>query len=222
MERLIAFGCSLTFGHGLSDCFVAPDAPGKTCSKLAWPAIVSRFLDKECVNLASPGASNKKIWYNIINYDFKESDVVFILWTYLERYSVIRKKNILDIGPWSEESYYKNYYDELDSVIMTKLFVEHANSFLRSRNVKVYNLVPDKKSLKVLQFTGQEAMHIPSYLAELRNIYPPALDNTHPGLECHETYAKEILDYLNVDNDLPVHRRPGKVRQFIKEKIIWL
>ena len=66
MNRLIAFGCSNTFGQALEDCWdYEKNDVGEYPSKLAWPSVLSKKLDLECHNHALPGASNKLIMNQI-------------------------------------------------------------------------------------------------------------------------------------------------------------
>ena len=88
MSRLIAFGCSFTRGTALDDvwdfknkCSIFPQP-----SKYAWPQLLADKLDIECINLGKGGYSNKAIWHIIVNFDFKPSDIVFIHWSFLDRY----------------------------------------------------------------------------------------------------------------------------------------
>jgi hypothetical protein len=151
MSRLIAFGCSLTFGHGLPDCHCPPHHPGYTPSEYAWPAILSSLTNHQCINLANPGASNKRIWKTIIDFDYELSDIVFILWSFPERSAILNKNNIQDIGPWMDDTvsknYYENSYSEYDALVQSQLFISHANGFLKEKNITVYNLIVEK-SLK--------------------------------------------------------------------------
>ena len=58
-KRLITFGCSNTYGHGLPDCHVPPNEAGPNPSKVAWPQLLADRRGLECVNLGQPGGSNK-------------------------------------------------------------------------------------------------------------------------------------------------------------------
>ena len=73
--RVIAFGCSFTFGHGLPDCFNPPKNPGKAPSKYAWPSLVANELNVKCINKSLPGSSNKRIWHNIGKFKFKKTKI---------------------------------------------------------------------------------------------------------------------------------------------------
>lgn len=202
MERLIAFGCSLTYGHGLKDCFETLDKP----SEYAWPSIVSKYMNRECVNKSNPGASNKRIWNNIINFNYRENDIVFVLWTYPERTSIIKRNSVVDIGPWMDSVYY-NLYDEYDSNLMSKLFINHSNMFLTEKNIKVYNLVAGEGTDDIINLNNKIANNLPVYIYKLKKKYPKALDKNHPGQECHYAFAKEILNCLGIENDIPEQKK---------------
>ena len=92
MNRLIAFGCSNTFGQALEDCWnYEKKDVGEHHSKLAWPSVLSKKLNLECHNHALPGASNKLIMNQIISFPFAPNDTVVIMWSYLDRYHIDRK-----------------------------------------------------------------------------------------------------------------------------------
>jgi hypothetical protein len=202
MKRLIAFGCSLTYGHGLPDCHVEPMYPGLTPSKLGWPEIVARNLNRKCVNMSTPGASNKKIWNSIVNFKFKKDDLVIILWSFEDRFCVLKEdKSIEDIGTWVEsetaQAYYQHIHNEYDSLIQTKLFVSHANFFLNDKKIQTYNLTIEKETAEIFKLSGKRILHIPLYLCDnYQKKYPRALDGKHPGVECNSAFAHDILKYI--------------------------
>ena len=81
---IVAFGCSNTFGEGLSDCW--PCNLSTPPSKFAWPQLLGNMLDRTVVNKSKPGCSNKYIEYSILeNEQIREDDIVVILWTYYDR-----------------------------------------------------------------------------------------------------------------------------------------
>jgi hypothetical protein len=50
-DRLIAFGCSNTYGEGLEDCWIPEFRKhGPKPSKVAWPQILADKMGRECVN----------------------------------------------------------------------------------------------------------------------------------------------------------------------------
>ena len=202
MSRLVAFGCSLTYGHGLPDCYIAPQNPGLSASKLAWPEIVAQQLNRTCVNMSTPGSSNKRIWHNILNFKFKKNDVAIVLWTYEERFSILNdKESVEDIGPWIESditvAYYQHLYNSYDSLMQTKLYVSHANFLLKEKSVPVYNLKATKKNVDIFKLSGKIIPHIPLYFcSNYKHKYSKALDGKHPGVECNQVFANDILQYV--------------------------
>ena len=201
--RLIVFGCSLTYGHGLPDCFDPPTNPGQSPSTLGWPNILAQHLGRTCINNALPGESNKAIWNSIINFKYRSTDMVFVLWSYPERTAIITRTHIQTIGTWNNPEYYESVYDSYDADIMSKLFINHANLFLRAKNIKVYNMVIRKEYTNLLTLKNSKVENfIPAYIGSLREKYPMALDNSHPGLECQLAFTKEILNYLKIDNNI--------------------
>jgi hypothetical protein len=83
MPRLIAFGCSFTYGQGLPECAIGNNDSkvSNTPSELAWPAALGKLLKIETINKGIPGASNLEILYQILNFEFKNNDIVVIMWT---------------------------------------------------------------------------------------------------------------------------------------------
>lgn len=84
MNRLIAFGCSHTYGMGLSDCYLGKNnnfTPGPLPSAYAWPSLISEKSGLECVNKGICGASNLEILTEITQFDFKKNDKVIVAWT---------------------------------------------------------------------------------------------------------------------------------------------
>lgn len=90
MSRLMCFGDSFTFGHGLPDTQDTFDDQGNCIvvqhpSKYAWPSLLSQIRGQELVNAGSTGASNKEIWHMIMSTHFNTSDDVVIMWSHHHR-----------------------------------------------------------------------------------------------------------------------------------------
>ena len=62
MDRLVAFGCSLTQGQDLPDNYKS-----QYPSKFSWPQILANKLNLQCINLGKGGASSKEILYKMIS-----------------------------------------------------------------------------------------------------------------------------------------------------------
>ncbi|MBR19554.1 MAG: hypothetical protein CMA64_05360 [Euryarchaeota archaeon] len=93
---LVAFGCSFTYGHGLPDC-IADDgiSNGPTPSVLAWPHNLLSICNFKTVdNQGEPGASNKIITKNIIEYKkYSKRSFVIIQWSSFERHTIFFNKD---------------------------------------------------------------------------------------------------------------------------------
>jgi len=88
MSRLIAFGCSNTLGQALPDIWnFDKNKPNndKGPSKYAWPQLLANKLDVECINNGIQGNAPKDTWWLIMNFPFKDNDIVTILWPHIFR-----------------------------------------------------------------------------------------------------------------------------------------
>ena len=60
INKIVALGCSYTYGHGLEDCIGPNDSAGPVPSKFAWPNQLAKHLGvREVLNLSHPGSSMK-------------------------------------------------------------------------------------------------------------------------------------------------------------------
>lgn len=198
-NRLIAFGCSMTFGHGLKDCYnVSNRFPSTIPSIYAWPNKLADLLEIDVViNKADSGVSNKYIWHEIVNFKYEPTDIVFVCWTYSDRTCIIDGpdvvKEINNIGPWRQHDkksmlYYNHVYDEYDSVIDTNLRVHHSNYIVTNKNIKIFHTTIDDF---YFQATWNDVQFLQANI--LQEDYPKALDGTHPGEEGHQSFANKIF-----------------------------
>ena len=92
MKRLIVFGCSNTYGTGLSDC----RDRNSPASILGWPNELATMMGiSTVINLGIGGASNKHISNSFLNKagdDFfnTDTDVVVFLWSYFCRHCIFQ------------------------------------------------------------------------------------------------------------------------------------
>jgi len=226
MTRLITFGCSNTFGLGLRDVWnyeknysINHQGP----SKYAWPQLLADKLNLECVNLGILGASNKEIWYSIVNAEFKNDDMVIILWTWYDRYCILNEKKLERIQiHWHEKTpqatcFFKHLHNEYDMLIDFYLRCNHIQLFLENKVKLIKHLRQEtSKWASANQWLGSERKEynpeheiIPNWnkinflnvsMSNIRHNYPPALDNSHPGPEAYEAFA--IAIYNKIKNDL--------------------
>lgn len=198
MSRLVAFGCSYTYGHGLKDC-VTPDlGHGPVPSLLSWPKLLADKLNLECINEGVPGASNKQIWHKIMNYAFSKTDLVFILWSTNERHCIINEdRTVSPIGHWSEtkfsKSYFKYLYNGVDQSIDSNLRIDHCSYYLSNKGIKHYNMLFKKQAIEDFNNT----VILKTNFRELKHNMPKAVDKLHPGEEAHTKFAQEIYGEIN-------------------------
>lgn len=109
--KLVAFGCSHTFGWGLpeydyhnmwQDLYTGKARPN-VAPQLAYPNLLAEKLGLECDNRAVPGASCKEIMLHILEHKFNPTDTVTVAWTIPSRYCIVRDDvpRIDRIGPWA-------------------------------------------------------------------------------------------------------------------------
>ena len=183
MARLITFGCSNTHGEGLS----MPE-------KQVWGSVLSTYLDREFVNQGIPGASNKEIVNNIINFKFQPDDMVFILWTMIDRYGVLNDKgNFTQFLPSSLDpksiAYYKNIHTDYDHMFLFKIFVEYALDLLKKQNIQTYSLFTWYKTR--FSIDTQSTLLDIDY-GRFYKKFPKGEDNIHMGAKGNEEFAKAI------------------------------
>lgn len=205
MNRLIAFGCSITYGHGLEDCFdPITNRAGPYPSKFAWPNIIGEKLGKEVINKATPGASNLEILYHILNFDFLKDDLIIILWSYPYRDMIFKQPTLLSpmpyypIGSWKSDEISVNWlktHSDYDMVIRSWYNMHHAETYLNLQQLSNFNFSANINHMKE---------HRPKYL-NYKNLYldelhllllhhnDKALDNNHPGPIAHVKLAEYML-----------------------------
>ena len=94
--KLVVFGCSFTFGLGLPDCLDVNEKGPETISKNGLVVPICKHLEnfKSLDNKGIPGASNKIILNEIVNYDFNEPTIVIVLWSNFERKTIFKEYNL--------------------------------------------------------------------------------------------------------------------------------
>ena len=201
--RLITFGCSYTYGHGLPDCHVPPNQPGDNPSKYAWPYILGKKLKIPTINLSKCGASNREILYYIQNFSFSRSDIVVILWTYPMRDCIIDENGIaaqalpLDnfMKPWYLQ---RLKLGEFDYYHQMWTCMNYAKLFLDYLNLKNYHFTINLKYIK--NPPKFNIVHIEDVdFLQIREI-DLALDKVHPGKNAHKVAAKKFKEKINAYN----------------------
>ncbi len=209
MNRLLAFGCSLTYGTGLDDCWYK-NAGDLNSSKLAWPSFLGKELSRKVCNFGICGGSNKHIWYTILNTKIKKSDLVITLWTTPDRYCFLKEdKTVQRLLPSDlnrrvgsnrriTEFYYKNLHSDYDSQIDTVCRINYINYYLKSKGIQNYNFIDTS-----CHSGGDEGFINETKWNEV-NIIPVkfdnklglALDKFHPSRHAQEKLSNDMLKFI--------------------------
>ena len=214
MGRLLAFGCSHTYGEGLADCvnykIQKEERRADKASQYAWPAILGKKLDKQVINFGRPGCSNRFIANAILNTDIKQDDLVIVLWTAgHNRTTIFKSFDMEDISlvlPTKTDKISKVYY---------KYIHQYYNSFLES--IEYINLANSMCSVPIFNFKAidvRDKTTWPDTLPDIEFVAPKwnkvdlidqslyhvdfATDDHHPGPESQKLIARDILDRIKL------------------------
>jgi hypothetical protein len=220
MNRLITFGCSNTFGEALSDT-IKFDNNKKfydetTPSKFAWPQVLANDLNLKCCNLAQPGCSNKFICNKVLNTEFKNTDIVVIMWTFFSRFCFfqddgsqkrimiqdVTNRNISKDRVIYNSVFYKTFYTDYDLVNDSFLRINHIKMYLDNLNIRNFHFTcHNKNNYNDLDIDKK----IPSWnkvdLIKIRFTDDVADDKMHPGVLSHISTAKKIKNILDKNLD---------------------
>lgn len=104
-NRIVSFGCSLTYGEELSDA--TPD--GNKFSYKAYPARIADYYECDYTSYAKPGYSNESILRTLHDYitsDYTKKDAVVIGWSGIDRTEFYNKVtgDFMALSPGSLEA----------------------------------------------------------------------------------------------------------------------
>lgn len=198
MGNLVAFGCSLTFGHGLSDCFIPPVFPGKAPSQLSWPTLIANKLGISCSNNSSPGASNFEIALSILSYEFNKDDLCFVMWSYPDRDVIVHDNGYQEkLGVWADQEKFQRWLSlNPDATRSTKFWfnVVSIDRYLGTLGLKYFNLTVGLKYVPgPIPLWASQVKFLDANIDRYRHKFPKALDNRHPGELAHATMANDVL-----------------------------
>lgn len=196
-RNLIAFGCSLTYGHGLPDCHIAPNRPGPKASDLAWPNLLANMLEMRCTNLSKPGNSNFSIVLKMLEYKFVPHDTCVVMWTFPDRDLIIHNnQNTEQIGHWIDEKRFLTWLEvNPEQTIRLRFWswITLVSSWLDNQGVNYYFLLTRSGQYGDPPDWAKHVKFLSPNMASIREKYPRALDNHHPGVDAHSFFAKEVF-----------------------------
>ena len=198
MSRIVAFGCSHTYGYGLPDCKEQGDVP----SKYAFPSLVANAINKEVLNKADGGASQKQIAATVLQTDIKTNDIVIINWTDPTRRGIYNGNMWTQLASWSTDNtwlrFYNKYNNETDDILDTLMYMNLANLYLKKqmRCKKVINCL-NRRNNNILEAAEKwNTVRIDLIFKTKKYYYQPIPDDGHPDEKSHQVFAERILELL--------------------------
>jgi len=191
IKRLVTFGCSNTYGHGLADCYNSNGTPGPNPSIQAWPFLFAQKYKLGVSNEAEPGISNKQIYKKILEYSFRKGDLVIVLWSYINRHCIFYPTHTDPIGPWINSTRSKKYqeliFNDYDATWHLTQMVDHVNKLLKNRNIFHYYMdwYMDKAILDPTAIKNKMFIHSSDWRDTAR-------DNKHPGRQTQLDFLHHI------------------------------
>ena len=205
-KRIVTFGCSHTYGHGLTDCYVLPSCqPGPTPSKFAWPELLGQELYLDTVNMAKAGASNIEILSRILEFDFLENDLIIVQWTYTPRdmlFGVTFNQQLGPSFPEKNTSNNKDYYmlhNEYDTLIRSLFHIHHADMFFRHKKLKYLHYIHETEMsrINVVIRSKLKWFNIPLNPFKILSLeIDKANDGTHAGPKTQIEVSKTIISLI--------------------------
>lgn len=221
MNRIVAFGCSHTYGMGLEDSFIEEDLlkPATSPSKLAWPALLADKLGYTCSNQSIPAGSNLEILYSILDFKFQEGDKVVVGWTTPLRDVVINPEGHVRIASFLVDGKFDE--SQLNEII-PNLFPGTDPSIIKDVNKKYFQVHSDADMARrswLHQYTAASFLKskgIDFYFGSAWGWNPAKIDienNIQSENFLNDLYSRGILDFAS-DN---MHMGPNSQVAFADE-----
>lgn len=202
--KLHAFGCSLTYGNHLPDNSYYQNGSWKINdwpSEMTWANVVAKHFNRTIVNHSKSGASNKEIWYTLMNANIQKGDIVCVMWTETNRTCRLTQQGIEQIGLWlarnkhsPSSSYYTHIWDEVDAKTETCKHIQLASDYLHSGNIEHYHLVQRPNDL--VDDAWFSADVLPVFLTQWTHDGDLARDKLHPGATTHKAFGEAVVQHI--------------------------
>ena len=205
MARLVAYGCSFTYGTGLSDSYYSyePDWYGPLQPSLdqSWAAVAARELGMTVVNRGVPGASNLEILVRALRSAHEPGDILVFLWTHHPRDLTFTEQPIphgndgkqwWQLGPWSRGTDARKLAasdTEFDYLQRTFLYQHHTELAFKNHLVLHGTVEPcDQPRPPYLPI---QHLAVNGFASLDRG-----LDHQHPGPKSHQETGAAVARYI--------------------------
>ena len=162
--KLVTFGCSFTYGHGLADCMAEDGSNGPTCSEQAWPSVLGKLTGMEVDNASEAGSSNLMITKAIVDYSkYTKDTVVVVMWSNNDRETIYKSNHgsKLHMLPgfldnrmpgtfWHDKNkdyfkktvttYYEDYHQDWNATLNQMIRMNFVHAFLKNKGIKSFHV----------------------------------------------------------------------------------
>ena len=217
--KLVTFGCSFTYGHGLSDCMAEDGSNGPTASEQAWPSVLGKLTGMKVDNVSEPGSSNLMITKAIVDYSkYTKDTVVVVMWSNNDRETIYKTGNeklhmlpgfLDDTMPgtfWFDKdknnfkktitTYYENYHEDWNATLNQTIRMNFVHAFLKNKGIKSFHVHSEHHRLDINYFKKFNVRDLNLKYFNWGNDFciDDALDvpNPHPGPNSHALLATNI------------------------------
>jgi hypothetical protein len=206
-NRIVTFGCSHTYGHGLADCYILPwGIPGPTPSKFVWPELVGQEFKIDVVNMGWSAASNIEILSRILEFDFLENDLVIVQWTYTPRDMLFTENENHQLGPNFKRKkttlINKDYYmlhNEYDTLIRSLFHIHHGDMFFKYKKLNYIHYMHETEinRINIIKSAKFNWFDIPLNSFKIKSIeIDLADDGMHSGPKTQIEVSKYIISLI--------------------------
>jgi hypothetical protein len=224
INKIVALGCSYTYGHGLDDCIDPDDIlkPGSNPSNFAWPNQLAKHLGvRKVLNLSHPGSSMKYALHILAHNKHELSNKTLVVCMPPDPHRSFRMGHSsidhLLIGhphgtiTKSEHNVWVRSLDKADSMHTQILHCELLREYCKSLTGRLpvialmsYNNTSIRK--QDLNNYSQRSMYVHKHFSQSLNlslvdrchphIYPLAADGKHPGELWHSITSRYLAEKI--------------------------
>tara|TARA_R110000796_G_scaffold122419_1_gene236780 strand:+ start:726 stop:1415 length:690 start_codon:yes stop_codon:yes gene_type:complete len=221
--KLVTFGCSFTYGHGLSDCMAEDGSNGPTASEQAWPSVLGKLTGMKVDNVSEPGSSNLMITKAIVDYSkYTKDTVVVVMWSNNDRETIYKTGNeklhmlpgfLDDTMPgtfWFDKdknnfkktitTYYENYHEDWNATLNQTIRMNFVHAFLKNKGIKSFHVHSEHHRLDINYFKKFNVRDLNLKYFNWKNNFhiDDALDipKPHPGPRSHALMATNIQHWF--------------------------
>jgi hypothetical protein len=188
-EAIVLFGCSCTFGVGVSD--------DETISHY-----LSEITGRDVINLGVPGGSNQFMLDQsvILKKNYPKPYAVIMLWTVTDRMPHYGSKKLYHMGSWNlvnDDERISGYdYFDIHRDIIKNLYFDYSNEYIMFKNIVNTNQCIWENDTNYVETSFFEST---AHYGGLFNVIPfnnDARDLLHPDFNSHKFGAEIILEFI--------------------------